>query len=131
MTVYRVGSKPSGKGPATEFTGSVRRDPLFTAQEPSRISMGLNTFEPGARTHWHTHPYGQTLYITQGLGWVQIEGGPIEEVRAGDVVWFPALTRHWHGASPTNAVSHIAVTEAKDGVAVTWLDPVTDAQYKK
>ena len=111
MQIRRAGSQPSAKGPADYFTGTVRVDPMFPATAPSRVSGGHVTFEPGARSNWHTHPLGQTLIITSGLGWVQREGGPIEEVRPGDVVWFPPGLRHWHGATPTTAVTHIAIQE--------------------
>ena len=120
--------RPSGKGPAEWFTGTVRIDPLF-GPDPDRVGGGLVTFEPGARTAWHTHPLGQTLIVTSGFGWVQHEGGPIEEIRPGDVVWIPPGERHWHGATPQTAMSHIAVQEKLNGVAVVWLEHVTDAQY--
>jgi quercetin dioxygenase-like cupin family protein len=129
MDIKRAGSQASMKGPDDWFTGTVRIDPLFTAPEPARAGGALVTFEPGARTAWHTHPYGQTLIVTSGFGWVQREGGPVEEIRPGDVVWFPAGEKHWHGASPTTAMSHIAVQEQKDGSPVTWMEHVTDAQY--
>jgi quercetin dioxygenase-like cupin family protein len=129
MDIKRNGSRPSGKGPEDWFTGTVRIDPLFQPEEPARTSGGLVTFEPGARTAWHTHPLGQTLVVTSGLGRVQTEGGPIEEIRPGDVVWFPAGERHWHGASPTTAMTHIAIQEAQDGKAVDWLEKVSDEQY--
>jgi quercetin dioxygenase-like cupin family protein len=128
VQVTRVGATPSGKGPADWFTGTVRIDPLF-GPDPDRVGGGLVTFEPGARTAWHTHPLGQTLVVTTGLGWVQHEGGPIEEIRPGDVVWIPPGERHWHGASATVAMSHIAIQEKLNGEAVTWLEHVTDAQY--
>ena len=129
MEIKRSGSQPSRKGPAEWFTGSVRVDPLFQPPEPARVSGGHVTFEPGARTAWHTHPLGQTLLITSGLGWVQREGGPIEEVRPGDVVWFPPGEKHWHGAAPTTAMTHIAIQEALDGRNVDWLEKVTEAEY--
>jgi quercetin dioxygenase-like cupin family protein len=128
VEIIRVGSQPSGKGPAEWFTGTVRIDPLF-GPDPNRVGGGLVTFEPGARTAWHTHPLGQTLIVTSGFGWVQHEGGPIEEIRPGDVVWIPPGERHWHGATPQTAMSHIAVQEKLNGVAVVWLEHVTDAQY--
>jgi quercetin dioxygenase-like cupin family protein len=130
MQITRSGSRPSTKGPAENFTGAVRVDPLVSAREPGRASSSQVTFEPGARTAWHTHPLGQSLIITSGLGWVQSEGGPIEEVRPGDVVWFPPGLRHWHGATPTTAMAHITVTEALDGKSVDWLEKVTDEQYR-
>jgi quercetin dioxygenase-like cupin family protein len=131
MEIKRSGSQPSRKGPAEYFTGTVRVDPLFQAPDPARVGGASVTFEPGARTAWHTHPLGQTLIVTFGLGWVQREGGPIEEVRPGDVVWFPPGLRHWHGATPTTAMMHIAIQEALDGKAVDWLEKVSDDQYRK
>jgi quercetin dioxygenase-like cupin family protein len=131
MQIHRAGSRPSDKGGAQQFTGSVRRDPLFKAEAPGRVQGGMNTFEPGARTAWHTHPLGQTLIVTAGMGWVQREGGPIEDIRPGDIVWFPAGEKHWHGATPTTAMTHIAITEALDGEVVTWLEHVTDEQYRR
>jgi quercetin dioxygenase-like cupin family protein len=131
MQITRSGARPSTKGPAEYFTGAVRVDPLFQAGDPARVSGGHVTFEPGARTAWHTHPLGQTLLITFGLGWVQREGGPIEEVRPGDVVWFPAGLKHWHGATPATAMTHIAITESRDGKNVEWLEKVSDEQYRK
>ncbi|GJE52717.1 hypothetical protein GOFOIKOB_5791 [Methylobacterium tardum] len=130
MDIKRAGSQPSGKGPADWFTGTVRVDPLFSANEPARAGGALVTFEPGARTAWHTHPLGQTLIVTAGMGLVQREGGPIEEIRPGDVVWFPANEKHWHGASPTTAMSHIAIQEALNGSPVTWMEKVSDEQYR-
>ena len=118
-------------GPAEYFTGAVRVDPLFQAGDPARVSGGHVTFEPGARTAWHTHPLGQTLIVTSGLGWVQTEGGPIEEIRPGDVVWFPPGLKHWHGATPTTAMTHIAITEFQDGKNVDWLEKVSDEQYRR
>jgi quercetin dioxygenase-like cupin family protein len=131
MEITRSGSQSSRKGSEESFTGSVRIDPLFQAPEPARAGAGHVTFEPGARTAWHTHPLGQTLIITSGLGWVQRDGGPIEEVRAGDVVWFPPREKHWHGASPTNGMTHIAVQEMAHGKNVEWLEKVSDQQYRK
>ena len=125
------GSQPSNKGPADWFTGTVRIDPLFPAKAPARAAGASVTFEPGARTAWHTHPLGQTLIITAGFGWVQQEGGPVEEVRPGDVVWFPPGVKHWHGASPTTAMTHTAIQEALDGKVVDWLEHVSDEQYRK
>jgi quercetin dioxygenase-like cupin family protein len=129
MEIKRSGSEPSGKGPAEWFTGTVRIDPLFQTPDPGRVSGALVTFEPGARTAWHTHPLGQTLLIVSGLGRVQREGGPIEDVRPGDVVWFPPGEKHWHGASPSSAMAHIAIQEALNGSPVAWLEKVSDAQY--
>jgi quercetin dioxygenase-like cupin family protein len=131
MDVKRSGSQPSAKGPADWFTGVVRIDPLVSAPAPSRVNAACVTFEPGARTAWHTHPLGQTLFVTWGCGRVQCEGGPVEEVRAGDVVWFPPGEKHWHGAAPTTAMTHIAIHEALDGKTVEWLEAVTDEQYRQ
>ena len=131
MEIKRNGSQPSVEGPAEWFTGTVRIDPLFNAHEPARAGGASVTFEPGARTAWHTHPLGQTLIITSGSGRVQREGGPIEQVNPGDVVWFEPGEKHWHGASPTTAMSHIAIQEALDGQAVEWLEHVSDEQYRK
>jgi quercetin dioxygenase-like cupin family protein len=129
MNIKRAGSRPSVKGPADWFTGTVRIDGLFDAHAPARAGAGAVTFEPGARTAWHTHPLGQTLIVLFGRGLVQREGGPIEEIRPGDVVSFAPGEKHWHGASPETAMQHIAVQEALDGKAVDWLEQVTDAQY--
>ena len=131
LEIRRSGSRPSTKGPAEWFTGSVRLDALFQAPDPARASGAHVTFEPGARTAWHTHPLGQTLIVTSGLGWVQRDGGGIEEIRPGDVVWFPPDLKHWHGATPTTAMSHIAIQEALNGSPVTWLEKVTEEQYRK
>ena len=129
MEIKRNGSRPSGKGPEAWFTGSVRVDPLFQADAPARVSSASVTFEPGARTAWHTHPLGQTLIVTSGFGWAQREGGPIEEIQPGDVVWFPPGEKHWHGATATNAMTHIAIQEQLDGKAVDWMEKVSDEQY--
>ena len=131
MDITRGGSKPSGKGPVEYFTGTVRIDPLFQAPEPARVVGASVTFEPGARTAWHTHPLGQTLIVTFGRGFVQREAGPVEEIQAGDVVWFPPGEKHWHGATPTSAMMHIAIQEALNGKTVEWLEKVTDEQYRK
>jgi quercetin dioxygenase-like cupin family protein len=131
MEIKRNGSQPSRTAPAEYFTGMVRIDPLFLAPDPARASGGSVTFEPGARTAWHTHPLGQTLVITSGLGWVQREGRPVEEVRPGDVVWFPPGEKHWHGATPTTTMTHIAIQELLNGKNVDWLDKVNDEQYRK
>jgi quercetin dioxygenase-like cupin family protein len=131
MDIKRNGSRPSTKAPEAYFSGAVRVEPVFQVGEPVRLNGGSVTFEPGARTAWHTHPLGQTLIIMAGLGWVQTEGGPIEEIRPGDVVWFPPGEKHWHGATPTTAMTHIAIQEALDGKAVDWLEKVSDAQYRK
>jgi quercetin dioxygenase-like cupin family protein len=130
MEIKRNGSHWSAKGSADYFTGAVRIDPLFEAPEPARVRGASVTFEPGARTAWHTHPLGQTLIVTAGLGRVQRWGGPIEEIRPGDVVWFPPGEKHWHGASPTTAMTHIAIQEAQDGKVVDWLEKVSDEQYR-
>jgi quercetin dioxygenase-like cupin family protein len=131
MEITRIGSQSSGKGPAEWFTGTVRIDPLFQPNDDRRAAAATVTFEPGARTAWHTHPLGQTLIVTAGLGWVQREGGPIEEVRPGDIVWFSAHEKHWHGASPKIAMTHIAIQEQLDGKVVDWMEKVSDEQYAK
>jgi quercetin dioxygenase-like cupin family protein len=130
MEIKRIGSQPSGGGPAEWFTGTVRIDPLFGATTPARAAGNAVTFEPGARTAWHIHPLGQVLIVTVGCGLVQREGGPIEEIHPGDVVWFEPDEKHWHGASPTTAMTHIAIQEALDGKAVDWMEKVTDEQYQ-
>ena len=130
MEIKRSGSQPSTKGTAEYFTGAVRVDPLFRAPDPARASGASVTFEPGARTAWHTHPLGQTLIVTAGCGWVQREGGRVEEVRPGDVVWFPPGERHWHGATPTTAMTHIAIQEVLNDKAVDWMEKVSDEQYR-
>jgi quercetin dioxygenase-like cupin family protein len=130
IDIKRNGSRPSAKGSPDWFTGSVRVDPLFQAPDPARVGAGQVTFEPGARTNWHTHPLGQTLIITAGSGWVQREGGPIEEVRPGDIVWFPPGLKHWHGATATTAMTHIAIQESLNGKNVDWLERVSDEQYR-
>ncbi|GES46682.1 hypothetical protein RsS62_59340 [Rhizobium dioscoreae] len=129
MDITRNGAQPSGKGPSDWFTGTVRIDPVFVANDARRAAASSVTFEPGARTAWHTHPRGQTLIVTVGLGLVQREGGPVEEIRPGDVVWFEPNEKHWHGASPTTAMTHIAIQEHLDGKVVDWLEHVTDEQY--
>jgi len=131
MEIKRIGSQPSGIGPADWFTGAVRIDPLFTAPDPARVAGASVTFDPGARTAWHTHPLGQTLLITAGCGWAQREGASIEELHPGDVVWFAPNERHWHGATPTTALTHIAIQERLDGHVVEWLEHVTDDQYRR
>lgn len=130
MKITRSGSQPSAKGPTDWFTGTVRIDPLFAANAPARAAGNAVTFEPGARTAWHTHPLGQVLIVTAGLGLVQREGGPVQEIRPGDVVWFEPGEKHWHGASLTAAMTHIAVQEALDGKAVDWMEHVSDEQYE-
>jgi quercetin dioxygenase-like cupin family protein len=129
MEIKRAGSQPSGKGPADWFTGTVRIDPLFGPNPPARVQGAAVTFEPGARTAWHTHPLGQTLIVLWGCGRAQREGGPVEELRPGDVVSFAPGEKHWHGAAPATAMTHIAIQEALDGKAVEWLEHVTDEQY--
>jgi len=129
MEIKRNGSQPSGKGPAEYFTGTVRIDPLFEAPGPGRVHGASVTFEPGARTAWHTHPLGQTLIVTAGCGWTQCWGGPIEEIRSGDVISCPPGVKHWHGAAPTTAMTLIAIQEALDGKVVDWMEKVTDEQY--
>src|SRR6476469_7924184 len=130
MDIKRAGSQPSGKGPPDWFTGTVRIDPLFQPSAPARTAGAAVTFEPGARTAWHTHPLGQLLIVTAGCGRVQREGGPIEEIRPGDVVRFEPGEKHWHGAAPTTAMTHIAIQEALDGKAVDWMEQVSDEQYQ-
>src|ERR1700753_4472344 len=131
MEIKRVGSQPSGKGPADWLTGAVRIASIFQAPDPARAVGATVTFEPGARTAWHTHPLGQTLIVTSGLGWAQREGGPIDEIRPGDVVWFSPHEKHWHGATPATAMTHIAIQEKLDGKTVDWMEHVSDEQYRK
>jgi quercetin dioxygenase-like cupin family protein len=131
MEITRIGFQPSGKGPSDWFTGTVRIDPLFQPNEFRRAAAATVTFEPGARTAWHTHPLGQTLIVLSGVGWVQREGGPIEEIHPGDIVWFSAGEKHWHGASPSMAMSHIAIQEQLNGKVVDWMEHVSDEQYRK
>jgi quercetin dioxygenase-like cupin family protein len=130
LEIQRNGTTPSQRGPAETFTGAVRTDNPFRGWGASRVSGSHVTFEPGARTAWHTHPLGQTLIVTQGCGLVQAEGGPIEAIQPGDVVWIPAATRHWHGASPTKAMSHLAIVESLNGSRVQWMEHVSDQQYR-
>jgi quercetin dioxygenase-like cupin family protein len=130
MDIRRSGSDPSGKGSAEWFTGTVRIDALFAAKPPARVAGNAVTFEPGARTAWHTHPLGQTLIVTAGYGLAQSAGGPIEPIRPGDVVWFEPGEKHWHGASPRTAMTHIAIQEALDGSAVEWMEKVSDEEYQ-
>src|SRR4051794_28251248 len=129
MEIKRVGSQPSAKGPAEWFTGSVRIDPLFQAPAPALVQGASVTFEPGARTAWHTHPLGQTLIATAGRGWVQRKGGPVEEIRPGDVVWFAPGEKHWHGATATTGMTHIALQENLNGQVVDWMEHVRDEEY--
>ena len=130
MEIKRSGTQPSGKGPADWFTGSVRIDSPFNRTEPARVAGAIVTFEPGARTNWHTHPLGQTLIVTAGCGLAQRWGGPIEQIHPGDVLWIPPGEKHWHGATPTTAVTHVAIQEQLDGKAVDWLEKVSDEQYR-
>jgi len=129
MEINRSGTQPSGKGPDEYFTGTVRIDPLFQAADPGRVVVASVTFEPGARTAWHTHPLGQTLIVIAGCGWAQRWGGPIDEIRPGDVIWFPPGEKHWHGASATTAMTHIAIVENLDGKTADWMEKVSDEQY--
>jgi quercetin dioxygenase-like cupin family protein len=129
MIVTRSGAQPSSQGPAANFTGAVRVEMLFPVRDPSRVSAAAVTFEPGARTAWHSHPAGQTLVVTAGTGWVQQDGGEKKRITAGDVVWTPPGVKHWHGAAATESVTHIAIQEAVNGAPVTWMEKVTDAQY--
>jgi quercetin dioxygenase-like cupin family protein len=129
MEIKRSGTQPSAQGPAEYFTGSVRIDAPFKGSGPARVGGAVVTFEPAARTAWHTHPLGQTLIVTSGCGWAQRQGGPVEEIRPGDVVWFPPGEKHWHGATRTTAMTHIAIAEALDGKSVDWMEKVTDEQY--
>jgi quercetin dioxygenase-like cupin family protein len=131
MQITRSGTVPSAKGPAEYFTGAVRIDSRFQREAPARIGGVIVTFEPGARTAWHNHPLGQTLIVVSGLGWVQLWGGPVEEIKPGDVVWFAPGEKHWHGATSTNGMSHIAIAESLDGKSVNWLEHVTDAEYRR
>lgn len=131
MQITRIGSQPSAKGPEDWFTGAVRVDPLFQPNNARRAAAASVTFEPGARTAWHTHPLGQTLIVTSGCGWVQREGGSIEEIHPGDIVWFEPNEKHWHGATPTTAMTHIAIQENLNGKVVEWMEKVSDDQYRK
>jgi quercetin dioxygenase-like cupin family protein len=129
MEIHLAGSRPTRRASADSFTGTVWQDPIITPQAPARVVSSRVAFEPGARTAWHTHPLGQTLYVIQGVGRVQAKGGPIREIKAGDVVWIPPGEKHWHGAAPTTGMVHIALHESLDGKHVTWLEHVTDAEY--
>ncbi len=131
MEVKRAGTQPYAKGQSDWFTGTVRIDPLFQAPDPARVQGASVNFEPGARTAWHTHPLGQTLIVTAGCGWAQREGGPVEEIRPGDVIWFAPDEKHWHGATSATAMTHIAIQERLNGKSVYWMEPVTDEQYRK
>jgi quercetin dioxygenase-like cupin family protein len=130
VAVTRAGAQPSAVGPAENFTGSVRVDSRFSRSDPARVGGGIVTFEPGARTAWHTHPLGQTLIVTAGVGRVQHWGGPVQEIRPGDVVWIPPGVKHWHGASATVGMSHIAISESLNGNSVNWMEKVSDEQYR-
>ena len=131
INITRSGSQQAIRGPAEHFTGSVQVEPLFPAHDPSRASSGKVVFAPGARSAWHTHPLGQTLIVTDGTGWIQQWGDPIEEIRKGDVIWIPAGVKHWHGAAPNTAMAHIAIQEQLNGKVVEWMEKVTDEQYRK
>jgi quercetin dioxygenase-like cupin family protein len=131
MDIKRSGSAPSAKGPAEYFTGTVRIDAPFKGSTPARVGGATVTFEPGARTAWHAHPLGQTLIVTSGCGWVQREGGPIEEIQPGDIIWFPPGEKHWHGATPTTAMTHIAIVEQLDGKSADWMEQVSAEQYRR
>lgn len=130
VEIQRNGSRPSQKGPPETFTGAVRLDTPFSGRAPSKVSGSIVTFEPGARTAWHTHPVGQTLIVTSGCGWIQGEGGAVETIRPGDVVWTPPGVRHWHGGTAATAMTHVAIVESLDGERAKWMEPVTDAQYR-
>jgi quercetin dioxygenase-like cupin family protein len=129
MQIHLAGTRPTRRGPADSFTGTVLQDPIIVTEAPARLASNRVSFEPGARTAWHTHPLGQTLYVISGVGRVQALGGPVREIRPGDVVWIPPGEKHWHGAAPNNAMTHIAMQEALDGSYVTWMEHVTDADY--
>ena len=131
MEIKRIGSQASAKGPSDWFIGTVRIDPLFQAPDPALVQGASVTFEPGARTAWHTHPLGQTLIVISGCGWAQGWDGAVEEIRPGDVVWFAPDEKHWHGATPTTGMTHIAIQEKKDGKVVDWMEHVSDEQYQK
>ncbi|WP_291856160.1 cupin domain-containing protein [Bradyrhizobium sp.] len=131
MDIHLAGSRPTRKAPPEYFTGNVMQDPIIAAEPPARLVSTRVAFEPGARTAWHSHPLGQTLYVVEGVGRVQAKGGPIREIRPGDVVWIPPGEKHWHGASPTNGMTHIAMQEALDGSYATWMEKVTDAEYSE
>jgi len=129
MKIDLAGSRPTRRAPSEHFTGTVWQDPIIQAEAPARVVAARVTFEPGARTNWHTHPLGQTLYVLSGIGRFQTKGGPIHEIRPGDVIWIPPNEKHWHGGSPTNGMTHIAIQESLEGKYSTWLEPVTDAEY--
>jgi quercetin dioxygenase-like cupin family protein len=129
MDIHLAGSRPTRRAPKENFTGTVLQDPIITTQAPARLVVNRVSFEPGARTNWHTHPLGQTLYVIAGVGRVQTKGGPLREIRPGDVVWIPAGEKHWHGGAPTTGMTHLAMQEALDGKTADWMEPVTDAEY--
>jgi quercetin dioxygenase-like cupin family protein len=129
MNIHLAGSRPTRKAPKENFTGTVLQDPIISTEAPARLVVNRVSFEPGARTNWHTHPLGQTLYVIAGVGRVQTKGGPMREIRPGDVVWIPAGEKHWHGGSPTTGMTHLAMQEALDGKTADWMEPVTDAEY--
>jgi quercetin dioxygenase-like cupin family protein len=129
MDIHLAGSRPTRRAPKENFTGTVLQDPIITTEAPARLVVNRVSFEPGARTNWHTHPLGQTLYVIAGVGRVQTKGGPMREIRPGDVVWIPAGEKHWHGGSPTTGMTHLAMQEAQDGKTADWMEPVTDAEY--
>jgi quercetin dioxygenase-like cupin family protein len=129
MDIHLAGSRPTRRAPKDNFTGTVLQDPIITTQAPARLVVNRVSFEPGARTNWHTHPLGQTLYVIAGVGRVQTKGGPLREIRPGDVVWIPGGEKHWHGGSPTTGMTHLAMQEALDGKTADWMEPVTDAEY--
>lgn len=129
MEIHLAGSRPTRRGPKESFTGTVLQDPIMTPQAPARLASNRVAFEPGARTAWHTHPLGQTLYVIAGVGRIQAKGGPIREIKGGDVVWIPPGEKHWHGAAPTTGMVHISMQESLDGSYVTWMEHVTDAEY--
>jgi quercetin dioxygenase-like cupin family protein len=129
MNIHLAGSRPTRKAPKENFTGTVWQDPIIATEAPARLVVNRVSFEPGARTNWHTHPLGQTLYVVAGVGLVQTKGGPMREIRPGDVVWIPAGEKHWHGGSPTTGMTHLAMQEALDGKTADWMEPVTDAEY--
>jgi quercetin dioxygenase-like cupin family protein len=129
MNIHLAGSRPTRKAPKENFTGTVLQDPIISTEAPARLVVNRVSFEPGARTNWHTHPLGQTLYVVAGVGRVQTKGGPMREIRPGDVVWIPAGEKHWHGGSPTTGMTHLAMQEALDGKTADWMEPVTDAEY--
>jgi quercetin dioxygenase-like cupin family protein len=129
MDIHLAGSRPTRRAPKENFTGTVLQDPIITTAAPARLVVNRVSFEPGARTNWHTHPLGQTLYVIAGVGRVQTKGGPLREIKPGDVVWIPANEKHWHGGSPTTGMTHLAMQEALDGQTADWMEPVTDAEY--